>query len=71
MVLTEQEESLVKTVRALNPDQARRILLWASALGDLSQGEPFDWSDVWTDQDIADASAAGLASFEQRESERT
>ena len=67
MVLTVDEESLIKVVRALPPEEARRVLTWASRLTDLAQGRDIEWSDAWTDEDIAEATAASLRRFEEQE----
>ena len=67
MMLSVEEESLVKIVRALSPQEARKVLTWARQLAELSHGREIEWSDAWTDQDIADATAASLRLFEEQE----
>jgi hypothetical protein len=67
MVLSAEEESLVKVVRALPREEARKVLTWAAHLADLSHGRKVEWSDAWTDRDIADATAASLRRFEKQE----
>ncbi len=67
MVLSAQEESLITVVRALPPAEAGRVLDWACQLADLADGRTVDWSDQWSDEDIADASAAALRRFEEQE----
>ena len=67
MVLSVEEESLIKAVRALPPEEARKVMTWAGQLADLAQGREIQWSDAWTDQDIADATAASLKRFEEQE----
>lgn len=67
MVLTPQEEPLISVVRALPPDEACKVLNWARQLADLAAGRPVEWSDSWTNQDLADATAASVRSFEQQE----
>ena len=66
MVLTGEEESLIKVVRTLQPQEARRVLAWASHLADLGQGHKIEWSDAWSDEDLADATAASLRRFEEQ-----
>ena len=44
MVLSEQEESLIKVVRELPPDDAGKILNWALQLTDLAKGRAIEWS---------------------------
>ncbi len=60
MVLTDKEESLVSVVRALPPVEAGRVLDWALQLADLADGRVIDWSDSWSDEDLADATAAAM-----------
>ena len=67
MVLTVDEESLIKVVRALPPEEARKVLTWASRLADLAQGREIEWSDAWADEDIADAVTASLRRFDEQE----
>ena len=69
MVLSVQEESLIRIVRALPPEEARKVLAWANQLADLAQGREVEWSDAWTDEDLADATAASIRRFEDREME--
>lgn len=67
MVLSVEEESLVKVVRQLPPQEAQKVLTWASQLAVLSKGGQIDWSDAWTEEDMADATAAALKRFEEQE----
>jgi hypothetical protein len=55
MVLSAQEESLINVVRALPPEEAQKVLTWANQLGDLARGREIEWSDHWTDEDLAEA----------------
>ncbi|MDZ4796790.1 MAG: hypothetical protein SGI92_01405 [Bryobacteraceae bacterium] len=68
MVLTLEEEALLKVVRALPPEEANKVLTWASQLAALAQGRLTDWSDSWSDEDLRDAAAASLHEFETQES---
>lgn len=63
--LTDREERLVQTVRLLPSEEAEKILVWASALTELSQGKPVDWSDSWSDEDMRDATTASIRLFDQ------
>ena len=59
----------MKIVRRRSPVTAvdRR---WASQLEELFPGDGvLQWSDHWTDEDIASATTASLARFEEQESE--
>jgi hypothetical protein len=67
MVLSQQEESLISVVRALPPEEAGKVLNWARQLGDLADGRPIEWSDSWTDEDLADATSAAVQRFEDQE----
>jgi hypothetical protein len=42
-------------------------LSWATQLADLANGCEIEWSDAWTDQDMADAMAFSLREYEDRE----
>ena len=67
MVLDAQEESLIRVVRALPPEEAQKILTWARQLADLGNGRTVDWADSWNDEDLADATAAAVRRFEDEE----
>lgn len=69
MVLSAQEESLISVVRALPPDEAGKVLDWAWQLADLAGGRIVQWSDSWTDEDLAEATAAAVLRFEDQERE--
>ncbi len=69
MVLNSQEESLINVVRALPPNEARKVLNWARQLADLAGSRAIDWSDSWTEEDRAEATAAAIRRFEDRERE--
>jgi hypothetical protein len=69
MVLSAREESLISVVRALPPDEAGKVLDWACQLADLSGGRAVQWSDSWTDEDLAEATAAAMQRFEDQERE--
>lgn len=67
MVLTEQEESLIGVVRALPPEEAGKVLNWARQLADLDGEGIVQWSDSWTDEDLAEATSAAVHRFEDQE----
>ncbi len=69
MVLSAQEESLIGVVRALPPEEAGKVLNWARQLADLAGRRTIEWSDSWTDEDLADAAAAAVQRFEDQERE--
>jgi hypothetical protein len=67
ITLSESEERLVEAVRALPPAAANALITWATQLSDLSKGRPVEWSDTWTDEDLADVQKASLANFDAQE----
>jgi hypothetical protein len=67
MELSAREESLISVVRALPPEEAGKVLDWACQLADLAGGRTIQWSDSWTDEDLADATAAAVRRFEDEE----
>jgi len=69
MVLSASEESLIKVVRQLPPDEARKVLDWAQQLADLGSGQRIERSDSWSEDDLREATAASLTQFDQQERE--
>lgn len=67
MILSVEEETLVRIVRTLPPQEAEKVFMWAGHLADLAQGREVEWSDAWTDEDLADAAAASLRRFDDHE----
>jgi len=67
--LSENEERLVEAFRALPPDAAEQVITWTTQLRDLAHGRSVDWSDTWTEEDLADARRASLSAFDDRERE--
>jgi hypothetical protein len=61
----------VEALRALPPDAADQVITWTTRLRDLADGRSVDWSDTWTDEDLADARRASLSSFDEREREES
>ena len=70
MILSASEESLINVVRALPPAEAHKALEWAKQLADVGGDRPIQWSDSWSDEDLADARAASLRHFEEQEREQ-
>jgi hypothetical protein len=68
VTLSENEERLVEALRTLPPAATDTVITWATQLSDLAKGRPVDWSDTWTDEDLADLQRASLANFDARES---
>jgi hypothetical protein len=69
MVLSASEESLIKVVRQLPPDEGGKVLDWAQQLADFGSGQRIEWSDSWSEDDLREATAASLIRFEQQERE--
>jgi hypothetical protein len=67
--LTERETRLVQVLRSLPPDAADKVVTWATQLSELARKSSVDWSDTWTDKDLAEARDTSLANFEDREPE--
>jgi hypothetical protein len=67
MALSVDEESLVKVMRSLGPEQAQKMFTWANELAELAKGREIEWSDCWSDEDRADARIASVTNLEQRE----
>jgi hypothetical protein len=70
IILTENEARLVEALRALPPGAADQVITWATRLRELSAGRDVDWSDTWTDEDLADAQRASSSGFDELERER-
>lgn len=66
MVLSEKEEVLIGVLRTLPPAESGRVLNWAYHLAAISGGAHTQWSDSWSDEDLADVTASAVADFEQR-----
>ena len=67
--LSENEERLVEALRALPPNMAHQVITWTTRLRDLTNGRSVDWSDTWTEEDLADARCTCLSGFDERERE--
>ncbi len=69
MVLSANEESLIRVMRMLRPEEARKVLVWAQQLADLGDGRSIEWSDSWSEADVREATVASLKRFEEQEGE--
>ena len=67
ITLVEKEEHLVEALRSLPPNIADQVIAWVTRLGDLGNGRSVNWSDTWTEEDLADARNASLSRFEDQE----
>ena len=65
--LAENEEHLVEPLRTLPSGIADHVITWVTRLRDLGNGRNLDWSDAWTDEDLADARAVSFSTFDERE----
>ena len=68
ITLSENEERLVEALRTLPSAAADTVITWATQLSDLAKDGPVEWSDTWTEEDMADLQRASLSNFEARES---
>jgi hypothetical protein len=71
ITLSENEERLVQALRSLPPDAADHVITWATRLRDLVDGKNVDWSDTWTEEDLADVQRASMSRFDRREHEES
>ena len=69
MILSASEESLINVVRALPQEEARKVLDWARQLADLGSERQIEWSDSWSQEDLADVTAASIRRFDEQERE--
>jgi hypothetical protein len=67
LALAENEERLLEAFRTLPPDIADRVITWVTRLHDLGNGRRVDWSDTWTEEDLADVQRASLSRFDRQE----
>jgi len=67
MVLSPSEESLINIVRTLPPAEAGKVLDWARQLADLGRERAVEWSESWSEEDLADATAESLRRFDEQE----
>jgi hypothetical protein len=58
MQLNSLEASLVEAFRRLPPDAAAELSALAERLAAISPNRKIDWSDSWSDDDLADFRAA-------------
>lgn len=59
---------IIQVVRALSPEEAKKVLTWANQLADLARAREIEWSDTRTDEDVVEAAAASVRRFEEQES---
>ena len=67
ITLSENEERLVEALRTLPPAAADTLITWATQMSDLAKGGSVEWSDTWTEEDLADLQRASMANFESLE----
>ena len=66
ITLAENEEYLVEALRALPASVSDHVVRWVTRLRDRGNGRSVDWSDEWTEEDIAAARNASLAAYDER-----
>jgi len=69
MRLNPIEESLVEAFRRLPPDAAAELSALAERLAMLSPNRRIDWSDSWSDDDLADFRTASLTRLDVGETD--
>lgn len=69
MQLNERETSLLNAFRRLPPGTATELSALIERLADLAPNHRIDWSDSWSDEDLAEFRSASLRRFETEESE--
>jgi hypothetical protein len=69
MRLNPIEESLVEAFRRLPPDAAAELSALAERLASLSPNRRIDWSDSWSDDDLADFRTASLTRLDVEETD--
>jgi len=69
MQLNPLEASLVEAFRRLPADAAAELSALAERLAALSPNRRIDWSDSWSDDDLADFRSASLSRLEVEETE--
>ena len=70
MVLTFEEEALITTVRGLPPEETTKMITSAEQLSALASRRQIEWSDSWSDEDLADATKASVGHLEEQERAR-
>jgi hypothetical protein len=68
MQLNEREASLLDAFRRLPPDAASELSALVERLAELAPLRKIDWSDSWSDEDLADFRDASLRRLEAEES---
>jgi hypothetical protein len=69
MQLNQREASLVEAFRRLPPDAATELASLAERLAELAPNRRIEWSDSWSDEDLAEFRAASLRRLDAEESE--
>jgi hypothetical protein len=64
IALAEREEQLVEALRALPPAVSEHVATWVAQLRELGEGRSVDYSDTWSEEDMADARRASLRTFD-------
>ena len=71
MQLNAREASLVEAFRRLPPDAAAELSALAERLATLAPDRKIDWSNSWSDEDLAEFTAASVRRLEAEESEES
>lgn len=68
MRLNEREASLVNAFRRLPSEAATELSALAARLAELAPNQKIDWSDSWSDEDLAEFRAASVRRLDTEES---
>jgi hypothetical protein len=61
------EKDLINLIGSLPSHDAEKILIWERQLADLADKRTIEWSDAWTDEDLAEATATAVRRFDEFE----
>lgn len=66
--INEREAALLEAFRRLPAETAAELSELAQRLAGVAPGRKIDWSDAWSDEDLADFTAASLKRLDAEES---
>lgn len=67
ITLSADEERFVEALRLLPPEVTESVIRWTTQLSKLAPDRAVEWSDAWTEEDLADLQRASLGNFDSRE----
>jgi hypothetical protein len=69
ILVNAQEASLLASFRRLPPEAASELSALVERLAGITPDHKIDWSDSWSEEDLAEFRAASLQRLDVRESE--